>query len=203
MTDVMVIGFPKSGTSSMHEAFRRAGMSSAHWKVREGFCGQLIYRDHRDGKNPLQTLGRFRCIAQADVCRPGREHDGESLYFWPQLDFEVLDAMRRFNPELRFILNRRDVGSLIRSISGWGSLRRRLVAAEIPGLPAGAGADDAELRDWIEDHYATCLEHFGDSANFLVLDIEAPDARERLSRFVGEELPWWGVANRHTTDAPD
>jgi predicted O-methyltransferase YrrM len=196
MTEFLVIGFPKSGTSTLHRVFREAKMKSAHWVVREGFCGQVMYRDHRAGRNPLHQLRRFRCVAQADVCLPDETRDGEVVNFWPQLDFELIEAIQHFDPEVKFILNRRRIDDLIASIDNWASLRNRLIRSEIPGLPEGKGATDAELREWISGHYEACQEHFRGADNFLDLQIESPDAHRELERFVGLELPWWGVANR-------
>lgn len=198
MTDFLVIGFPKSGTSTLHRAFREAKMKSAHWVVREGFCGQIMYRDFRAGRSPLHQLRRFRCVAQADVCLPDETRDGEVVNFWPQLDFELIQAIQRLDPAVKFILNRRNVDDLIASIDNWAGLRNRLVRSEIPGLPEGKGTTDAELREWIVGHYDACQEHFQGADNFLDLQIESPDAHRELERFVGAELPWWGVANRGT-----
>lgn len=199
MTEIMVIGFPKSGTTSLQEAFLSAKLSSAHFRVEEGYCGKLIYDDFRAGHDPLRRLQRFQCITQADLCRPGRTRDGEPLNFWPQLDFAVIEQIQAHNPDLRYLLNRRDVDGLVRSINGWGTLRDRIVSCDIPGLPAGVGGTEEELHAWISRHYERCREFFGDSDRFLDFDIQAPDAREQLSSFLGAEIPWWGVANRRSS----
>jgi hypothetical protein len=197
LVEIFVIGFPKSGTMTLHTAFRRAGRRSAHWLVPEGYCGQLIYRDLRAGRNPLDQLGRYHVITQADVCMPGKTHDGEELNFWPQLDFEVIDAIVSHNPTIKFVLNRRSVSDLVRSIDQWGWLRERLTVSEIIGLPRGKGRSEGELEAWIEGHYAACTDRFVGNPNFLDFDIADPDAKERIERFSGVELPWWGVVNKN------
>ena len=198
-----VLGFPKSGTSTIHQAFREAGLRSAHWVVRDGFCGHLIYRDHRQGRNPLSSLSDYDVIAQPDICRPWEERDGEPLVYWPQLDFEIITAIEEHNPEIRFILNRRDVDSLINSISNWASLRNRIIRSDVPGLPQGSGRTDDELRAWIEGHYAACQDHFAGNPRYLEFDIADPTAHQRLEAFAGTELPWWGVANSRAERFPD
>jgi hypothetical protein len=192
---VFVIGFPKSGTRTLHLAFRAAKLRSAHWVAREGFCGQVMYRAFREGRNPMEDLRRYHCIAQADVCLPGQSRHGEELNFWPQLDFEMLDAIERANPEIKFILNRRDPAALIGSIDRWGGLRKRIVDSDIVGLPPGKGHTDAELLDWIEGHYRRCAERFDGKPNFLDFEIGDPDAQTKVGDFIGVDLPWWGVAN--------
>ena len=194
-TKFFVIGFPKSGTTTLQRAFRRAGLTSAHWGTPMGLCGYLIYQDYRAGRNPLHQLRRYECITQADVTSPDVHRDGEPLVFWPQLDFELLDAIERRNPDVKFILNRRHVPDIIRSINGWYDMRTRLTQAEIIGLPAGRGRTDEELRQWIEGHYRACEERFAGSPKFLDFRIEDPKARSRLERFTGVRLPWWGISN--------
>src|SRR3954449_13491366 len=196
LVSIFVIGFPKSGTTTLQTAFGRAGLTSAHWRVPGGFCGELIYEDFYAGRNPLERFPEFDCIAQPDVCRPDQRKNGVELNYWPQLDFDVLQAIERFNPGMRFLLNKRRVPDLIRSIDKWGGdFRQRVTACDIPGLPPGKGATDDELRDWIEGHYRACQEHFGGRDTFLEFDIAEPETRDRLAEFLGVGLPWWGVAN--------
>src|SRR4051794_21472602 len=74
---IFVIGFPKSGTTSIHEALEKAGLRSAHWTVESGeYCGELIYRAHGEGKNPLAYLMDYDAITQADICLPRQQVNG-------------------------------------------------------------------------------------------------------------------------------
>ena len=141
----MLIGFPKAGTSTFHLACTRSGLRSAHWRTPRGFCGKLIYESFLTGGDPLaQLTPDYDVIAQADVCRPGREN------FWPNLDFSVLTAIRRHHPECLFVLNRRDPAKIVASIDRWSTLRKRITDADIVGLPRGFGNEDAHLLTWIE-----------------------------------------------------
>jgi hypothetical protein len=135
-------------------------------------------------------------VAQADICRPGRKSaEGVACNYWPQLDFEVIRAIEAANPRIKFLLNTRNVPELIRSITQWASLRRRIVRCDIIGLPAGTGATDAELEAWITGHYEACRAYFHGKSNFIEFDIADANSRDRLEDFIGIELPWWGVAN--------
>lgn len=40
---VFALGFPKSGTTTLQRALAATGYSGAHWRVSEGFVGQLMY----------------------------------------------------------------------------------------------------------------------------------------------------------------
>ena len=193
---ILVIGFPKSGTTSIHHALESAGFRSVHWELPNGeYCGEVIYRAVREGKDPLAYLSEYDAITQMDICLPRVKKDGRPLNYWPQLDFELLDEIERHHPGIRFILNRRDPERLIKSMSRWHALRRRLLQARVPGLPRFRPLFDRDLRRWITGHYDACRARYGDRETFLDLDIERPDAREALEEFLGVAVPWWGVAN--------
>lgn len=185
----MVIGFPKSGTTTIHRACRRSKLRSAHWKTPEGYCGQLIYKSYRAGRDPFETLADYDVISQADVCKP------PAVNYWPQLDFELLDTVRRYHPKCVFILNRREPQKIIESMNRWNTMRQRITKADIIGLPAGVGSGDEDMRTWIEGHYAACHAHFSADPYFLDLDITSADAGERLTAALGVQMRWWGVVN--------
>jgi hypothetical protein len=186
----MLIGFPKAGTSTFARACTLSGLRAAHWRTPRGFCGKLIYESFLAGEDPLAQLAAdYDVIAQADVCR------GRGENFWPNLDFSVLCAIRRHHPECLLVLNRRDAAKIVSSIARWSNLRKRITDADIPGLPRGYGGEDRHLLAWIEGHYAACAAVFGSDPRYLDLDIEAADARARLSAAMGIDITWWGVAN--------
>jgi hypothetical protein len=57
MVELFVVGFPKSGTSTLTKALRRAHVRTAHQRIPGGaFCGELIYEDYRAGRDPLARL---------------------------------------------------------------------------------------------------------------------------------------------------
>ncbi len=192
-----VLGFPKSGTSTMEKAFERAGLRAAHWRVRQGYCGELIYRDFLAARGPLHTLEGYDVIAQADVCLPATSPTGRSINYWPQLDFDVIRAIKKHHPTTKFILNTRDIAELISSIDRWSDLRQRMTMMDIPGLPIGVGSQDVELHDWIEGHYAACRSHFAACPDYLEYDIDDQSAPRKLEDFTGVTLPWWGIANQN------
>jgi hypothetical protein len=189
----MVIGFPKSGTSTIHRACRKSKLRSAHWKTPTGFCGQLIYESYSAGRDPFERLAEYDVIAQADVCRPPK------MNYWPQLDFELLAAVRRYHPQCAFVLNRRNPQNIVESMTRHGTMRKRITRANIVGLPKGVGGKDEELRAWIEQHYANCGERFGSDPSYLEVDIASPDAGERLSALLGVDIRWWVIVNDTST----
>ena len=77
---------------------------------------------------------------------------------WPQID--RLERLDEQYPDSRFVLSTRDAAAWEASVRAWGTLHARLVAADIPGLPAGVGAASAELRAWKAWHEARVERFF-------------------------------------------
>lgn len=188
---LFLIGFPKSGTSTIHTALERSGYRSAHWRCERGFIGQIIYENYLGGRDPLDTLDAFDALTQADVCLPAL-----GVNYWPNLDFNILAAIMKTCPDCLFVLNWRDPALTASSIARWGDLKQRLTISDVPGLPRGFGSDVSHLIRWIEGHHHATRVFFKD-ANFLELDIAAPDAADRLGNALGTPLAWWGRANEN------
>lgn len=187
----IVIGFPKSGTTTIHVASKRSGLKSAHQIVGAGVrCGQLIYRRYLNGEDPLADFGGFDILSQMDICR-------HRSNFWPNLDIPLLLTIRKYHPNCVFILNLREPSAIVSSITRWNTLRERITKAEVPGLPRGFGKEDTHLIQWIESHYAACRAVFGNDPKFLELDITDPEAPLKLGKALGVEIKWWGVANQN------
>ena len=196
---IINLGLPKSGTTSLGQALRRAGFRVADWRIRKGqsdgdrlrraFVGKLMYRGYFEQGDPLAMMPEFDAFTEIDIVRDG-------LNLWPQTDWGLLAAIRKHHKGAKFILTTRDPARHSDSMARWSNLgRRRLPANAIPGLPQGWGKTDAERIRWIEGHRAFCRQVFAGAEDFLEYDIEDSDAQARVSAFVGRELPWWGVAN--------
>jgi hypothetical protein len=199
---VINLGLPKSGTTTLGEALRRAGLHVADWRIRAGqspgdslrrqFVGRLMYDGYFQTGDPLALMPGFDAFTEIDIVRNG-------LNLWPQCDWGLLDAIRRHHPGARFILTHRDPVALSDSMGRWSNLgRTRLPQNAIPGLPQGYGATDAERIRWIEGHYAFCRRVFAGDPGFLEYDILDPDAPTKIGAFLGVDLPWWGKANENT-----
>lgn len=189
-----VIGFPKSGTTTLHHALVESGLKSVHWKTEQGYCGELIYRAFAAGRPPLADLTQYDVIAQADVCQP---HEGKN--YWPNLDFSVLRAIREHYPDCLFILNYRDSAATARSIMKWYDLQARIAASDIPGSPAGFGRTADELARWIDSHHRAVRWFFQNDHNFIEIDITSEEAPEILSQALGCDIRWWGKTNVSAT----
>jgi hypothetical protein len=192
----VVIGFPKSGTTTLQMALQRSGLRSAHWRLKGEAIGRLVYDGWFETGDPFAKLTGLDVITQMDICVPK-----EGLNFWPNLDIALLLAMREAHPRCLFILNARDPARIADSILRWGDLARRIARGAQPGLPEGRGAERAELERWIAAHHAAVRKVFAGDPHFLDLDIEAPDAPERLGAALGITVKWWGRANENVRAA--
>lgn len=199
---VINLGLPKSGTTTLGEALKRAGLNVADWRIRAGqskgdrlrkeFVGKLIYDGYFANGDPLSPMPEFDAFTEIDVVRNG-------LNLWPQCDWGVIAAIRAHHPGARFILTHRDPAKLSDSMARWSNMgRTRLPGNAIPGLPAGYGATDAERIRWIEGHYGFCRKVFEGAEDFLEYDVEDEAAPQKIAGFLGIDLPWWGVANANT-----
>ena len=185
---LFVIGFPKSGTTTLTVALRQSGLKTAHWRVENHvFVGSMIYRSLLDGADPLAGLAHYDAITQADVCIP-RLH----LSRWPNLDFSVLRAIRKAHPTCLFLLNYRDPEAICDSMVRWPGLQARLVKSDIPGLPSGIGDSPQHLIRWIENHFDACRNYFADDPHFLEIDIASEAAPVALGKALGIPIKGWG-----------
>lgn len=195
---VINLGLPKSGTTTLATALRLAGFKVADWRIRagqakvHGFVGKLLYSGYFDTGDPLHYLQGFNALTEIDVIREGKN-------LWPQTDWALLTAIRELHPGARFILSMRDPAAHADSMRRWSNLgRRRLPKAAVPGLPSEFGKKPGELERWIEGHITFCRHVFAGSDDFLEYHIEDPQAQQKISAFLGVELPWWGKANENT-----
>jgi len=184
---LFVIGFPKSGTTSLTTALEASGIASAHWRTSSGkFVGFLIYDALYRGLEPFALLSDYQAVTQADVCLPSH-----NLNLWPNLDFAVLSAIRRHHPECLFVLNYRRPKAIADSIFKWDDMQDRIARSNVPGLPRTLGRTREQLMTWIENHFDACRRFLGNDEHFLELDIESADAPERLGAALGTEIVGW------------
>lgn len=196
---VINLGLPKSGTTTLGEALKRAGFKVADWKIRPHqtenkqlrrcFVGKLMYQSYFETGDPLAMMAEFNAFTEIDIVRDG-------LNLWPQTDWGLLSAIADHHKGAKFILTHRDAAKLSNSMQRWSNLgRHRLPVNAIPGLPEGYGGNDAERIRWIKGHNRFCRKVFENSSDFLEYDVEDSDAQEKISAFLGVDLPWWGIAN--------
>lgn len=118
---------------------------------------------------------------------------------WPQMDFALIDAIRKHHPDVRFLASRRDSWDVSQSMLAWSDLGTdRLPASDIPGLPEGYGETSRERIQWIDGHYAHLAVIFAGDPAFLEYDIADSTAPQHIAAHIGVDLPWWGQANANS-----
>lgn len=192
---VVNLGLPKSGTTTLAKALHRAGFKVADWMVREedgrkrGFVGRLMYLGYFETGDPLQFMQDRDAFTEISVVRRGRN-------YWPQMDWALLDAIRKHHPGTKFTLSWRDPAKHADSMRRWSNLgRTRLPESHVPGLPMLHGDEPGELERWIEGHHTFCRHVFRGDPDFMEYEVSDTDAQSKLSAHLGVDLPWWGQAN--------
>ncbi|UWQ89923.1 sulfotransferase family protein [Rhodobacteraceae bacterium M382] len=205
---VVNLGLPKSGTTTLARALREAGYEVAdhrfgrkalpHPTLRMAFVAERIYQGYFETGDPMARLIGVEAISEMSMLR------GDSS-LWPQMDFALILAIKTHHPNVKFLASRRDAFAMSKSMLAWSNLgTTRLPMAQIPGLPAGYGQTTKERMQWIDGHYTALAAFFAGRDDFLEFEISDPDAPHRIGAFLGRDLPWWGKLNANpilTTDS--
>lgn len=196
---VVNLGLPKTGTTTLAKALRLAGFNVADRRLRGrntddpalkgAFVADLLYRGYFETGNPAACLGKSTALTEVNLLK-------SDVSLWPQMDFALLIALRVHAPDVKFLASRRESFEMSQSMLAWSDLGlARVPAAAIPGLPRGFGQTTKERIQWIEGHYAALSQFFAGDPAYLEYDVAAPNTRERVSGFLGRDLPWWGKLN--------
>ncbi len=197
--DVVNLGLPKSGTTTLARALAEAGYTVADHRLRDKeedkpgkrriFVANLLYRGLYEHDDPMALLPGYDAISEMSFI-----HGKFSV--WPQCDFILLRALKERFPALKFIATRRDARSHSKSIMAWNNLgTTRLPNNSVPGLPIGYGKSEDQQMRWIDGHYDALQHWFRNDPDYLEIDVSDRDAQAKVSTFLGRELPWWGKAN--------
>ena len=171
---IILLGLPKSGTSSFQYLFECLGYRSFHWKKDENYIGTLIKNNKKNKRPLLNNFLNSDAITQMDVCI-----DKYNCY-WPQLiDYKQL---HKENPDAIFILNKRNPEELLDSFKRWGRLDERLYKYN-PEL-----IDDKTDKGFIKfvnQFYKNIEEYFAENLNtkFISYDINN-DKIHKLSKYI-------------------
>lgn len=206
---IVNLGLPKSGTTSLQRVLELFGLTSSHWTVSDSetgaakafkYVGEVIYSNYLGGRSIFEGFSPDSAITQLDVCVPS-----SGLNLWPQLDPLITTKIPKQYPGCKILLLKRDPRKVVSSMKKWNDLLVRLVASDIPGLPAWRGLCDDELLGWVAGHYESIECQFSGYSNFMSLDIEDKDSFESFVAFAGlasarDSLPCasWPIANKST-----
>lgn len=184
------LGLPKSGTSTLQNAFARSGLKSLHWhsSVLNKYIGRAMYERFLKDEPIMTDFPDAAVVTQADLIT-------YETSFWPQMDQALLRQLKRENPRVRFILPIRSPELIADSFFRWGDLKDRIMAMGAPGLPPRMVKNKNDISRWVVNHYDNCREMFDDLIEY---EIDDPTAPQLLSRELGVEIKWWGHSNKNT-----
>jgi len=197
-TPILVVGLPKTGTTSIHAFFKRSGYRSSHFKcIDDRFCGLCIKAAARQGKTPLKSCGDYEVWAQMDMENLGMCH-------FPQI--HNLGILHQEAPNATFLLSHRNMTRWVRSVKNWvGAFRSMAVRlAKCDGGPKSKKSQDLiqwhlehvqRIRDFVKAHPSHAL---------VEIDIEDPNAGEIMAQHFGSASPasnWWHENNGANTSA--
>ncbi|MCX7566199.1 sulfotransferase family protein [Sulfitobacter sp. F26169L] len=199
---VVNLGLPKTGTTSLARALKLAGYRVADHRIRarqtqtpalkDAFVADLLYQGYFHSGDPAQLFEDFTALTELSCLRKGKS-------LWPQMDFALIDAIRKHHPDVRFLASRRDSWNVSQSMLAWSDLGTdRLPSSDIPGLPEGYGETSRERIQWIDGHYAHLDAIFGNDPAFLEYNVTDAGSHAAVAAHLGCLLPWWGHANANT-----
>ena len=171
---ILLLGFPKSGTSSFQKLFTDLGYKSYHWQKRLEFIGTMINNNKKNKKPLLNGFLKTDVITEMNVCYDNKNN------FWPQItDYEQLYYE---NPDSIFILNKRDPIKILSSFKRWGKYNEKLIKYNPELL---SDPSDQAFIDFVIKHYTNIETFFSTLPNskFITYDIEN-DKLEKLSKYI-------------------
>ena len=185
---IILLGLPKSGTTSFHVLFGLMGYRSFHWNFYDKYVGEMIHSCKLSHKPLLSFLPEDTtrlAITQMDICI------SEEYNFWPQVtDYQQLWTE---NPGAIYILNVRDKHKILDSWRRWNHLDHRILKynPELASLNANIVANSTNLGEldqyllrFIEKHYDTIREFLrSHNAKWIEYDIEK-DNVEKLRKYI-------------------
>lgn len=172
---VLNMGFPKTGSTSLHKFFQCAGLSSSHWKCGKSFCGLCIKNNVVASKPPLLGCGKTDVWTQLDVENPPSE-----CYF-PQI--QATEQLHKYYPHSTWLLPRRPYQDWLRSMHHWHSMDQRIHKC-LPKV--------SDLQALLEDHVA-----FIRSFNHTIIEFNISSPEPLFKAFPNIKRSCWGHRNRN------
>jgi len=220
---IILLGLPKSGTTSIYKFFQCAGISSSHYCCSPGaidhppcspkgtpsnernyhLCGYCIKRNIFHGRAPFEGCGdTFDVFAQIDcemnIWKKDEENNkmvpSNSMYM-PQVT--ELDNLHSHYPNATFILNLRDPASWEKSVRNWFQLASIFQMTDLPeyGYPKGKLA----LQEFYVNHTKRIRDFAKSHPSHALVEVNIEDekAGENLAEAFGLSPSCWGQSNEN------
>ena len=187
----LVVGLPKSGTTSLAAYFACGGLRASHQLCGEAPCAWRVRDNLRRGRPALAGCGPYDAHTQLDW----EFSDARWPFcFFPQ---RHLAALRRSAPASTFVLNVRDARRWAGSVAAWGTLRHRLARCN---LTAHDLRDDAQLAAFYEAHSAA-VRAFARRTGHRLVEVDIERNVSALARATGIPAACYGRHNARAARA--
>jgi len=197
------LGFPKMGTSSLHNFFECGGLNSVHFRCnRADSCARCMRQSVEAGGLPLDlcemSSRKIDMYAQMD----------DGIYF-PQI--ELLDELVAGYPKATLFLTFRSIEKWYNSLNKWPPRKNgphmndKLKKHNITGFPSGVGENVDEFADWFCNHVERVRDIVARSPSLTLVevDIEDPTIAKRMSKMFDIDENCWGHTNANPMSNPD
>lgn len=192
---IILIGLPKSGTTSFQKLFELLGYNSVHQLTPDNqYISSIVKKNKENNKHLLTGLHNYQCITQLDACIP------DKICYWPQItDYKQLYYE---NKDSIFILNKRNPVNLLKSFKTWNGLLSRLYKYN-PEI-VSEKTDEGFIL-FVEKFYNDVITFFNSEphSKFIVYDIEN-DNIEKLKTYIDikhiQTFPKENISNKIITN---
>lgn len=173
---IILVGLPKSGTTSFHQFLERLGMTSAHFRAKKvGIVGEAIMRAKAEGRPLMYYLRNYDAVTEMAFVRFAFRGASSKCYF-PQV--EDLDRIYEENKDALFILNWRDIDKHAVSMNDfpyYGKILQRTCPDYLPGNSTVSWID--RYTQFITKHNDNVRQFFAahPEAKFIDFKIEDGD----------------------------
>jgi hypothetical protein len=189
---ILVMGMPKSGTSSINDFFQCNGFRASHQYCGVvGFCGLAIRDNLQQQLPPLHGFDKqFDVFTQLDTNNP------PSKCYYPQI--QALEEIHQHYPNTTLILNTRNSSAWLNSVSKWHGLRGRLTQCDLPGFPEGVGKKDEEMLEFYQNHLERIREFAKRYPSHHLIEVSINDekAGDILASAFHLNATCWGQSNK-------
>jgi len=171
---IILLGMPKSGTSSFQYLFETLGYKSYHWTKQCKYIGKMIENNKKNKKPLLCDFLDTDVITQMDVCI------NKDNCYWPQIvDYKQIINE---NPDAIFILNKRDPEELLSSFKRWSNLLGRMLKYN-PELISDK--TDKGFIEFINNFYSEIEIYFKENQQFKFISYDINnDKVEKLKKYI-------------------
>jgi hypothetical protein len=174
---IILLGFPKSGTTSFQKLFELLNIESYHQKYHKIIIAKKIKYNIINKKPLLFGFKPNIALTQIDYCF-------SEFGFWPQITH--YQRLYEENKHYIFILNKRNPYDLLKSFKKWNNYDKRIININ-PELfiNINGDSDDERLINLFKKHYEDVESFFNSlsDAKFIVYDINN-DTIEKLRKYI-------------------